>query len=303
MRMSVVDNVALLAEIKKLGFSLLQNERALRICDVLRVTGTNTAKSRYGGIPLVPSDFSWPSDTRGPLQLLVQIFTSELAHAPTYFPKGSSILVFHGEDGAQLRILSERDCTTEATPPEMNRFARQYQEPANFLRGYPAVPVRFHQQLVVGDDVLLGEEDEERMAKLWDLCNPTLQRNGDAVEIPGILGWNFDIRGSSSNDPRIDAVLTAHGWAEKKWYLDRDDADILKESPRLKTMLGTKAWWAAQRPTLMAEIESWVPVCVVGSSFKNHMMWDDFGNLTIMARIGEDGLIDPGQVHDIVESA
>lgn len=300
--MAAVDNVALLAEIRRLGFSAAQNERGLRICDVLRVAESNVAKSRYGGLPLVPPGFVWPSSASGPLQLLAQIFTSELAHAPAYFRAGSSILVFHGEDGAQLRILPEAACTTEATPPEMVRFASQYyQEPAKFLRGYQAVPVRFHRQLIVGSDLLLGDEDEVRNATLWELCNRTLSRDGDAVVIPGVLGWNLGIRGSSSNDPRIDAVLTARGWSDKKWYLDREDADILNESSMLRSMLGTKAWWAAQLPSLMAEIESWVPVCVIGSSFKTNMMWGDFRELTVMARLGADGLIDPSQVHDVIE--
>ncbi len=148
---------------------------------------------------------------------------------------------------------------------------------------YIGVPVFLNETVTIGLDMLFDYSDQKRNDAVWKLRERALGKghhDGDEVVIPGVLGWDVGIRRSSSNDPRIDAVLAEHGWQDKKWFLDREDADILKEIstlesekpdhvnlnvaiPRLKSMLGTKSWWSKQLPGPMKEIEAWVPVCVV----------------------------------------
>lgn len=320
--MAATDVEDLLAEVRRLGFTEAQNARSVRICDAIHVTDKPTARSRYGGIPLVPAGFLWPSDADGPLQLLVEVFVSELKHAPTYFPKDAALLVFHGERGVRLQILPESACTVVASPPAMTKFATPFVEKEAHLFGYIGVPVRVSETVTIGLDMLFDYSDQKRNDAVWKLRERALgngHHDGDEVVIPGVLGWDVGIRRSSSNDPRIDAVLAEHGWQDKKWFLDREDDDILKEIStlesakpdyvnldvaihRLKSMLGTKSWWSKQLPGLTREIEAWVPVCVVGSSFKTGMMWGDFGYLTILSQKSDEGLINPKKVHAIVES-
>lgn len=97
---------------------------------ILSYDENGTGSSKYGGLPDVPDDFSWPHDDDGaPLTLLMQVSCEELAEQDTenLFPHSGWLYFFYNIEkqewnneshSAQVLYFNcQKDCLSPSTPP------------------------------------------------------------------------------------------------------------------------------------------------------------------------------------------